>query len=151
MIRDGHPEDLAALKAIQSSALDETWPELLEIAVDGPQTLLVLTEGTGDASRDTPIAYALAIVAEGVAYLAEFAVAPGAQGEGHGSTLMAALIQRFRSAGLEEVRLTARADDERVHAFYDGFGFEARERVVDHYDDGDGILFVRTLSKRSQQ
>lgn len=146
MIRDGHPEDLAALKAIQSSALDETWPELLELAVDGPQPLLVLTEGTGDATRDTPVAYALAIEADTVAYLAEFAVAPGAQGEGHGSTLMGALLARFREDGLAEVRLTARADDEGVHAFYERFGFEGRQRVPDHYADGDGLLFVRTLS-----
>lgn len=146
MIRDAHPEDLAALKAIQSSALDETWPELLELAVDGPQPLLVLTEGTGDASRDTPVAYALAIAADDAAYLAEFAVAPGAQGEGHGSTLMGALLVRFREADLEEVRLTARADEEGVHAFYERFGFEASQRVPDHYEDGDGLLFVRSLA-----
>lgn len=145
-IREGHPEDLAALKAIQSSALDEPWPELLEIAVSGPQTLLVHTdEIAGEARRDTPIAYALAIVADGVAYLAEFAVAPSAQGEGRGSELMAALIDRFRAAGLEEIRLTARADDERVHDFYARFDFEPRQRIADHYEDGDGLLFVRPL------
>ena len=146
MIREGRPEDLATLAAIQSSALDETWPELLELAVDGPQTLLVLTDRTtGDDGRDTPVGYALAITAEEVAYLAELAVAPGAQGEGRGSELLAALVDRFRQQGLDEVRLTARADDERVHDFYAGFGFEARQRIEDHYEDGDGLLFVRSL------
>lgn len=146
MIREGHPEDLAALKAIQSSALSEPWPELLELAVDGPQTLLVsIDETTGDARRDTPIAYALAIAADDVAYLAEIAVTPSAQGEGRGSALLGALIERFRDSSVTEIRLTARADDESVHAFYEDFDFEARQRIEEHYADGDGILFVRDL------
>ena len=150
MIREGHPEDLAALKAIQSSALAETWPELLELSVDGPQTLLVSTdETTGDARRDTPIAYALAIAADDVAYLAEIAVTPSAQGEGRGSALLGALIERFRDTSVTEIRLTARADDDAVHAFYDDFDFEARQRIADHYADGDGLLFVREFTDHS--
>jgi ribosomal-protein-alanine N-acetyltransferase len=146
VIRDAHPEDLAALQAIQSSALAEPWPELLEIAVSGPQTLLVHTdESAGDGRRDTPIAYALAIVADGRAYLAEFAVAPSAQGDGRGSELLAALVDQFRAAGLDEIRLTARAGDDRVHDFYRRFDFERRQRIEGHYEDGDGLLFVRSL------
>lgn len=152
MIREGHPADVAALRAIQASALSDPWPELLELAVDGPQPLLVLTEPTGSddsrrdgSQRDVPIAYALAIEADGVAYLAELAVAPDAQGQGHGGELLAAFVDCARDRGIATCRLTARADDDRVHDFYASHGFEARDRIPDHYEDGDGLVFVRSL------
>jgi ribosomal-protein-alanine N-acetyltransferase len=139
MIRVARPADEGRLRAIQSAALDEPWPELLEGAVDGAPRLLVRDPGQG------PVAYALVVPDDPVAYLAELAVAPPVQGEGHGTALLTALLDRLRAGGFETVRLTARADDERVRSFYAGFDFAVADRLPDHYDDGDAVLLVRSL------
>ena len=140
MIRTAVPADEARLRAIQSAALDDPWPELLDVAIDGAPHVLVDDEGEG------PVAYTLTVPDHPVAYVAEVAVAPGLQGQGHGSRLFEELLDRLRADGFETVRLTARADDERARSFYDGFGFRLAESLSGHYDDGgDGVLLVREL------
>ncbi|AAV46624.1 MULTISPECIES: N-acetyltransferase [Haloarcula] len=138
MIREARSEDEVRLRAIQTNALDEPWPELLGVGIDGPPLVLVLDIGE-------PLGYALVVPDHPVAYLAEFAIAPGKQGQGLGTTLMNGLLDRLRTSGFETVRLTARADDNRARSFYDGFGFSVADELPDHYDDGDGVLFVRDL------
>jgi len=139
MIRAARPADEARLRAVQSAALDEPWPELLDVAIEGAPLVLVCDPGAG------PIAYALVVPDHPVAYVAELAVAPPTQGEGHGTRLLTALLERLRDGEFEEIRLTARADDERVRSFYDSFEFAVADRLPDHYDDGDGVLLVRSL------
>ncbi|MFC6976227.1 GNAT family N-acetyltransferase [Halomicroarcula sp. GCM10025709] len=137
-IREGRPADRARLRAIQAAALDHPWPDLLSVAVDGPPELLVYDDGG-------PVGYALVVPDHPIAYLAELAVAPAEQGRGIGTQLLSTLFERLRAAGFETVRLTARADDERVRGFYDKLGFSEEGRLPEHYDDGDGVLLTRQL------
>jgi len=140
MIRAAADTDEPRLRAIQSAALDDPWPELLDVAIDGAPHVLVLDEGEG------PVAYTLTVPDHPIAYVAELAVAPGLQGQGYGTELFESLLEELRDNGFETVRLTARADDERVRAFYDQFGFSAEGDLPDHYDDGGaGVLLVREL------
>jgi ribosomal-protein-alanine N-acetyltransferase len=139
MIRPARPADEARLRAIQSAALEEPWPDLLGASLEGVSTVFVADTDAG------PVGYALVVPDRPTAYLAELAVAPPAQGQGHGSRLLALVVERFRDRGFDELRLTARADDERVRSFYDGFGFTVAEELPDHYEDGDGVLLVRGL------
>jgi len=140
MIRPARPADESRLRAIQSAALDDPWPELLDVAIDGAPRVLVADEGEG------PIGYGLTVPDHPVAYVAELAVAPGLQGQGHGSALLSTLIAELRENGFETVRLTARAEDDRVRSFYDGFGFDVEADLPGHYDDGgDGVLLTLAL------
>lgn len=140
MIRPAVAADESRLRAIQSAALDDPWPELLDVAIDGPPHVLVCDEGEG------PVGYALAVPDHPVAYVAELAVAPGMQGQGYGSELLGTLFEELRERGFETVRLTARADEERVRSFYDSFGFSVKDELPGHYDDGGtGVLLVREL------
>lgn len=138
MIREARPGDETRLRAIQTNALDEPWPELLGVGVDGPPLVLVLDIGE-------PLGYALVVPDHPVAYLAEFAITPRKQGQGLGTTLMNGLLDRLRAGGFDTVRLTARADDERVRSFYNGFGFSVADELPGHYADGDGVLLVLAL------
>jgi ribosomal-protein-alanine N-acetyltransferase len=140
MIRPALPADEPRLQAIQSAALDDPWPELLDVGIDGAPHVLVVDDGEG------AIAYTLTVPDHPVAYVAELAVAPGLQGQGYGTELLGSLFESLRDNGFETVRLTARADDERVRSFYDDFGFSVEADLPDHYDDGgDGVLLVRAL------
>jgi len=132
MIREGDPTDLPRLRTIQS-ALAEPWPELLETATRGPPPLYVVCE-------DRPVGYAIVIGEDGVAYVPELAVHPDRQGEGFGSELLTWLRDHLADGGFEELRLTVQATDQRANSFYEQHGFEERDRLADHFDDGDGLL-----------
>lgn len=139
MIRPATDADVPALRSIQQRALDEAWPELLELGVDGPPLVLV-------ADTDRPVGYALVVPGDGVAYIAELAVVPERQGRGHGSRLLEAVIDRLSAEDIETVRLTARADDERVRRFYKQFDFEVVDGVPGHYGDGgDAVVLARSV------
>jgi len=140
MIRPAVPADEPRLRAIQSAALDYPWAELLAVAINGAPHVLVVDEGEG------AVAYTLTVPDHPVAYVAELAVAPGMQNQGYGTELLSTLLGELRDNGFETIRLTARADDERVRAFYDGFEFAVEDDLPGHYDDGgDGVLLVREL------
>jgi len=140
MIRPARSADLPHLRAIQTASLAEPWDGLLEPAIAGPPTVLVVTD-----EADEPRGYAVAIPQENVAYLAELAVAPGSRGEGRGSELLATLCDRLAADGFETLELTVRADDERARDFYADQEFTQQERLPDHYEDGDGLLLARPL------
>jgi ribosomal-protein-alanine N-acetyltransferase len=134
-VRPGRPADLDALARAQT-ALTEPAPELLAgvLTGEGPGTVLVAVDGA-------PVGYLLAIPGPGVVYVAELAVHPERQREGHGSTLLSALFERTRDH--QAVRLTVAADNEAARRFYDRHGFERAERLDDHFEDGDGLVLVR--------
>jgi ribosomal-protein-alanine N-acetyltransferase len=137
MIRPARERDRAYLESIQSAALSNPWPELLDTAIDGPPRTLVVDEG------DRPVGYAIVVPDHPTAYLAELAVIPAKQGHGYGSALLGTLLTQLQAEGFESVRLTSRADDTRVHSFYRSFGFDVTERLPNHYDDGDGIVMIK--------
>ncbi|QLH78210.1 GNAT family N-acetyltransferase [Halosimplex rubrum] len=151
-VREGRSADLAALRAIQAAVLAEPWEELLTVAADGPPLLLVATPASPDAGAGagpSPVGYALAVTDgdDDAGYLAELAVAPDRQGEGHGSALLDALVARLRESGVGKLRVTVREVDEAARAFYRERGFERRERLPDRYERGDGFLLVRELGE----
>ena len=131
MTREATRDDLPTLLAIQSVSLESTWPDLLHAGIDGPPLVLVVGR--------PPVGYALVVPGD-PAYLAELAVAPDHRGSGHGSTLLAAVVDRV---GESDLRLTARADATRVRRFYERHGFAVVERLAGHYDGDDGLLLVR--------
>lgn len=140
-VRESEPTDLPRLRAIQSSALDEPWPDLLEMAVEGPLTCHVIADGE-------PLGYAIVVTREGdVAYVPELAIRPDRQGEGLGSQLLSTLCTRLAAAGHEQLRLTVQASDRRARHFYADHGFETLERLADHFENGDGLLLARPLNE----
>lgn len=158
-VRAARPEDLPRLRAIQTVVLAEPWPELLTVAVDGPPVCLVYADADPEARSATdpdpgatpgPTAYALAVVDDDAGYLAELAVADGHRGEGQGSALLAALVDRLRIRGVETLRVTVREVDERARSFYESQGFVDRERLPDHYEDCDGHLLERAVGSTDQ-
>jgi len=98
--------------------------------------LVATTDGTA-------VGYVLAVPGEDVVQVVEVAVAPDHRRSGHGTALLAAVTERFDDR--ETVRLTTRADDERARRFYEVNGFTVVDRLPDHYEDGDGVVFERDV------
>lgn len=178
MIREAAPGDRPRLLALQAE-LASPWPDLLELAVggdgagDGPVALVACAgdptdSGPAGLPRGSPVGYLLAVPGgpadergtrrsdddgtagtadPGSVYLAEVVVAPDHRREGHGRGLIEAAAARF--AGYDQLRLTARADDEGALAFYRACGFRVVEELPGHYDEaggtGDGLLLARDL------
>lgn len=140
-VRAATGDDLPRCREIQAAVLPAPAPALLEPIVTGPAPALVYEDGP-------VVGYVLAVAATGgPAYVPELAVAPGHQGQGYGTALLAALGERLRAAGSGTVRLTVRADDDHVLGFYRSRGFRVVERRPDHFADGAGLLLERTLGE----
>lgn len=137
-IREGRAADLSRLRKIQSDALDEPWPELLETATDGPPPLYVICEGE-------PVGYAIVVGGTDAAYVPELAIHPDRQGQGLGSALLAWLGDHLDREGYGELRLTVQASDERARGFYRERGFETVERLTEEFESGDGLVLTRSL------
>ena len=142
-VRPGRPADGPRLHAIQSAALAEPWPALLDLALEEGPTLRVV-------ATDEPVGYAIALAVDaGPAYVPELAVDPAAQGQGHGSRLLEDLCETLADRGVERVRLTAREVDGRARAFYAERGFAVVERVPDQFESGAGLVLERELAAGS--
>lgn len=136
--RTVEPSDHDRLRRIQQATLEEPSPDLLAAAVDGPLLGLARIED------ERLVGYVIAVVGDDRAYLPELAVEHDAQRAGHGSALLAAVCRRLRSRGVTEVRVTARADDDRARRFYEASEFEVVETVPEYYADGaDGVVYRR--------
>lgn len=135
-IRRAVPADSDRLRTIQRRALPEPAPELLDAGLDGAIPLYVADDGVA-------VGYAL-VVGDGgdVAYVPELAVHPDDQRSGHGSRLIEFLCQHRPEA---ELRVTVRVVDDHARQFYEALGFEQRERVTEHFESGDGLVFGRRL------
>lgn len=132
MIREATEADLPKLRAIQQTALDEPWPDLLSTA--GPGSPLILV-----AVAPTPVGYAVAIPGEMETYLAELAVEPDARRNGYGTALLDAVLARTTG----RLELTVQESDDGAREFYDSHGFEVSERLEGYYKSGAGLLLVR--------
>ncbi len=138
-IRTARPADRARLRSIQTAALAEPWPALLDAAIELDQVLVRVDAGD-------VVGYAVAIGAGGgPAYVPEFAVAPAAQGQGHGAGLLSALLDRLTARSHPFVRVTVLETDERAVGFYRSHGFSMVERRPDAYESGAGLVLERTL------
>jgi ribosomal protein S18 acetylase RimI-like enzyme len=105
-------------------------------------------DDTGDETGGAIVGYALVLPGSleadtSVVYLAELVVAPGVRRQGYGAALVDAVADRFDD--YDQLRLTARADDESVLEFYRDQGFWTLDQLEDYYRDGNGVLLVRDL------
>lgn len=139
-VRAGRSADGPRLREIQRAALAAPWPEILNLALEDDGPLLSVVE------TDRPVGYAVALVTEDpLAYVPEFAVAPDEHGQGYGSLLLRDLLSTLHDAGVERVRLTARAGDHDARQFYARRGFAVVDRVADHFDTQDGVVYERRI------
>lgn len=121
--------DLDAVAAIEARAYSHPWSRgnFIDSLAAG-YLAEVLVDGSGAV-----LAYYVAMCGVDELHLLNITVAPEAQGQGHGRTLMAALHQHARDLGLGSLWLEVRDSNQRARALYRRLGYAEVGRRRDYY------------------
>jgi [ribosomal protein S18]-alanine N-acetyltransferase len=127
------PRDYAPLRAALSGGQIFSW---LWHGLTGhygfPLHILKLFLRSGFAFNNDPAIYEL----WGKPYIHLFAVAPGSQGQGIGSRLLAWTLEQYRQQGVECCWLMVQQDNHGGMAFYQKFGFRMYKPIA----NGDLVM-----------
>ncbi len=137
--------DFVADPAIEEMLAEWYSDEAVERGVTSDEVRYLVAEGSDDGI----LGYASTGPAdeEGIAVLASIYVLPERWGEGIGTGLLKAAIERLRERGFERLRATVLADNDVGVAFYDRQGFERTGRHEEELggETHDALVVERPL------
>ena len=138
-IRRADSADLPVIDAIEaeSFSIDRFPRRNLSRLLKSPQAAFLLAEKEGRA-----IGYLLLLFRKGAkaARLYSLATAPGARGQGVGSSLVHAGAMCAIEWGCERLRLEVRASNSAAIDLYTRAGFRTVDRLPAYYEDGEAAL-----------
>ena len=147
-IRLALPDDAAGIARMSrdliEDGLDWSWrrERVLRAMADIATNVVVAHDG------QTLTGFGIMEYGDQHAHLALLAVAPPYRQRRVGSRIVAWLEEPARIAGLEKIRLEARADNPGALVFYRRLGFEAISRAVGYYGgEIDAIRFEKPLRR----
>lgn len=131
--RLAHADDAGAIAQMSRSHIEQglgwSWREGRVLrAIRDPATNVAVM-----AQADGIVGFGIMQYYEETAHLALFAVRPSHRHRGLGSALVNWLEQPTRIAGIERIRVEARADNARAIAFYGRLGFVPVRTVSGYY------------------
>ncbi|GAC1605255.1 MAG: hypothetical protein NVS3B2_11560 [Ramlibacter sp.] len=139
-------DDASAIAGMSRSYIEQglgwSWREgrVLRAIRDPVTNVAVMTQDDGI------VGFGIMQYWEETAHLALFAVRPSHRHRGLGSGLVSWLEQPARIAGIERVRVEARADNARAIAFYGRLGFVPMRTVSGYYGGiVDAVQLQKTL------
>jgi ribosomal protein S18 acetylase RimI-like enzyme len=116
---------------LSTSSPPPTLEQLRRIVADPATTLLVATNGGGDAQVVGMLTLAIFMLPTGIrAWIEDVVVDDGSRGAGVASALVAAALERAQQEGARTVDLTSRPDREAANRLYAHLGFARRETNV---------------------
>jgi ribosomal protein S18 acetylase RimI-like enzyme len=116
---------------LSPSSPPPTLEQLRRIVADPATTLLVATNGGGDAQVVGMLTLAIFMLPTGVrAWIEDVVVDDESRGSGVASALVAAALERAQEEGARTVDLTSRPDREAANRLYLRLGFARRETNV---------------------
>jgi ribosomal protein S18 acetylase RimI-like enzyme len=116
---------------LSPSSPPPTIDQLRRIVADPATTLLLATNGGGDAQVVGMLTLAIFMLPTGVrAWIEDVVVDDGSRGAGVASALVAAALERAQAQGARTVDLTSRPDREAANRLYLRLGFARRETNV---------------------
>lgn len=143
--RLAHVADAGAIADMSRSYIEQglgwSWREgrVLRAIHDPMTNVAVMTES------DAIVGFGIMQYWEETAHLSLFAVRPSHRNRGLGSRLVNWLEQPARIAGIERIRVEARADNRKAIAFYGRLGFVPLRTVSGYYG---GIVDAVQLQKQ---
>ncbi|RZJ25183.1 MAG: GNAT family N-acetyltransferase [Haliea sp.] len=118
-------------------------PRVLRAIGDPATNVAVATRG------DTLLGFGIMQYADETAHLSLLAVAPVARHQGLGKRLVGWLEAVARTAGIDRLRVEARADNANALAFYQSQGFAELARVHGYYSGRiDAVRLEKSLVQR---
>ena len=114
-------------------------PRVLHAIRDRATNVAVMTEA------ETVVGFGIMHYRDATAHLALFAMLPSHRNRGLGSELVSWLEKPALIAGIERVRVEARADNDKALAFYRRLGFEPLKTVAGYYS---GMVDAVQLEKK---
>jgi ribosomal-protein-alanine N-acetyltransferase len=145
VIRLATTDDAGAIAEMSRSYIEQglgwSWREgrVLHAIRDRSTNVAVMTQDDG------VIGFGIMQYRDETAHLALFAVSPGHRNRGLGSQLISWLEKPALVAGIERVRVEARADNQQAIRFYRRLGFVPRKTVSGYYG---GIVDAVQLEKQ---
>ena len=134
-LRPGRAEDLKAIAAIEQAASSGPWSlsQFVSASLRSTQQMLVLEDATGDV-----LGFAVYQQVVDEATLMNIAIAPAAQGCGHGGALLEAVVSMVTGGGAQRLLLEVRESNGPARALYRRYGFVDDGRRRDYYPSADG-------------
>ena len=137
-IRQGGPRDLEGIYAIEVESFASPWSkESLALDLENPLSHYVVLEEDGDL-----LAYGAFMVLADEGHILNLAVAKDYRGQGHGKTLMEAMIQAAKDRGLRAMPLEVRPSTKPALGLYDLYGFEIKGRRKNYYGDNHEDAYI---------
>ncbi|WP_099208222.1 ribosomal protein S18-alanine N-acetyltransferase [Urinicoccus timonensis] len=137
-IRQGGPRDLEGIYAIEVESFASPWSkESLALDLENPLSHYVVLEEDGDL-----LAYGAFMVLVDEGHILNLAVAKDYRGQGHGKTLMEAMIQAAKDRGLRAMTLEVRPSNKPALGLYDFYGFEIKGRRKNYYGDNHEDAYI---------
>jgi ribosomal protein S18 acetylase RimI-like enzyme len=116
---------------LSTSSPPPTIEQLRRIVADPATTLLVATNGSGEAPVVGMLTLAVFVLPTGIrAWIEDVVVDDESRGAGVASALVAAALERAQEQGARTVDLTSRPDREAANRLYVRLGFARRETNV---------------------
>lgn len=137
-IRQGGPRDLEGIYALEVESFASPWSkESLALDLKNPLSHYVVLEEDGDL-----LAYGAFMVLADEGHILNLAVAKDYRGQGHGKTLMEAMIQAAKDRGVRAMTLEVRPSNKPALGLYDFYGFEIKGRRKNYYGDNHEDAYI---------
>lgn len=140
-VRRGRQEDLGAIVAIEEASFAEAWrPGTFASALlSEDMVVLVATEG------EVVVGYAVVVIGDREAELANLAVSAARRGHGTGEALLGRVLKILRDRGVALASLAVRASNTGAARLYRRFGFREIGRHAGYYAEPPEDALVLAL------
>ena len=143
-VRRAREDDLAAIADIEAATFSEAWSARTFASLLGREDAVVRVAAEGGAV----VGYAVAVVRDGEAEIANLAVSEARRGRGAGESLLVHVLEVLRERGPLLVCLAVRESNTRAADLYRRVGFRNIGRHRSYYADPpeDALVLARELS-----
>ena len=141
VVRGGRAEDLAAIVAIEEASFSEAWRQgtFASALHREDMAILVATEA------EVVVGYAVVVIGDGEAELANLAVGAARRGYGTGEALLGRVLEILRDRGAGLASLAVRTSNTRAARLYRRFGFREIGTHPGYYDDPPEDALIMAL------
>lgn len=140
-IREVTNKDLDAVYSIDVEAFKDPYPlAFIEFLYHADRRTFLIAEKNGAV-----IGYVIASPEKDLGHIIAIAIRQSEQRKHIGRTIMEAVLQLLKSAGVSSVRLEVRQSNVEAQRFYEALGFQRSHNIEKYYGNEDALVYMKTL------